>query len=68
MENNYLVVHGSFGNPFINWFKWFQNELSKNDNQVIVPQFPIGLNYQNYDNWKNLLDYYLPKNGPLPIS
>jgi len=55
---NYLIVHGSFGNPFINWFNWFHNDISKNENQVIIPQFPVGLDYQNYNNWKKLLDYY----------
>ena len=56
--NNYIVIHGSFGSPFVNWFKWFFNEVSKSENQVIIPQFPVGLNYQNYNNWKDLLDYY----------
>ncbi|MDR0771812.1 MAG: alpha/beta hydrolase [Candidatus Peribacteria bacterium] len=58
MNSNYLVIHGSFGSPFINWFPWFYDELTKKDKQVLIPQFPIGLELQNYDNWKMLLDYY----------
>lgn len=57
-KNNYFVIHGSFGSPFGNWFKWFYENVSKRDNQVIIPQFPIGIQYQNYNNCKSLLDYY----------
>ena len=55
---NYLVVHGSFGSPFGNWFSWFYKMVSQNDNQVLVPQFPVGVDYQNYNNWSSLLDNY----------
>ena len=27
--DNYLLVHGSFGNPFVNWFPYLRNEIEK---------------------------------------
>ena len=56
---NYFIIHGSFGSPFGNWFSWLQDFISSDGKQVYVPQFPIGVGYQNYENWSNLLKYYL---------
>lgn len=27
--NNYLLVHGSFGSPFVNWFPYLRKEIEK---------------------------------------
>ena len=27
MKNNYLLIHGSFGSPFVNWFPWLREEI-----------------------------------------
>ena len=35
---------------------WFYEGEGK---QVYVPDFPIGVGYQNYENWSKLLKYYL---------
>ena len=59
MKKNYFIIHGSFGNPYENWFPWLNEKLSREGNAVIVPQFPIGVEFQNYDNWSKLLKYYL---------
>ena len=59
MEDNYFIIHGSFGSPFGNWFSWLHDFLYNNGKQVYVPQFPIGVRFQNYDNWSKLLKYYL---------
>ncbi len=24
---NYFLIHGSFGNPFVNWLPWLRKEL-----------------------------------------
>ena len=56
---NYFIIHGSFGSPFVNWFSWLYDFLSIDGKQVYVPQFPIGVGYQNYENWSKLLKYYL---------
>ncbi len=57
--DNYFIIHGSFGSPFGNWFGWLFNHLTKEGKQVYVPQFPIGVEYQNYNNWSALLKNYL---------
>ena len=44
---NYFIIHGSFGSPFGNWFSWLQDFISSDGKQVYVPQFPIGVGYQN---------------------
>ena len=59
MNTNYFIIHGSFGSPFGNWFSWLYKTLEKEGKQAYVPQFPIGVGYQNYNNWSKLLKYYL---------
>ena len=59
LKDNYFIIHGSFGNPFANWFSWLHDFIENEEKQVYVPQFPIGVEYQNYGNWSNLLKYYL---------
>lgn len=27
--DNYLLLHGSFGSPFVNWFPYLRNEIEK---------------------------------------
>lgn len=56
--NNYILVHGSFGSPFSNWIPWLRNELEKNNLIVYTPDFPTGVEFQNYDNWSRLLNAY----------
>lgn len=56
---NYFIIHGSFGSPFGNWFSWLYDFISSDKKQVYVPQFPIGVDYQNYENWSKLLKYYV---------
>ena len=59
MKSNYLLVHGSFGSPFVNWIPWLRSELEKDNLEVYTPDFPTGVGYQNYDNWNKLLSVYL---------
>ncbi len=54
---NYFIIHGAFGKPFENWFPWLEKKLSENKISCTVPHFPTP-NYQNFINWKNLLNYY----------
>jgi len=54
---NVIIVHGSFGKPFENWFPWAEQELSEKGIVCTIPTFPTP-NYQNYDDWKMLLNYY----------
>ena len=53
---NYIVLHGSFGSKDGNWFPWLKSELEKNNYKVDVPQMPVGVDNQNYDNWSMELD------------
>ena len=56
---NYFIIHGSFGSPFGNWFSWLHDFITEDGKQVYVPDFPIGVGYQNYENWSKLLKCYL---------
>lgn len=58
MNNNYFIIHGSYGNPYKNWIPWLKSELSKRKLDVLVPHFPTG-SYQNYENWSKVLNAYL---------
>ena len=57
--NNYFIIHGSFGSPFVNWFPYLRGEIEKRDLVCYTPDFPTGVGYQNYDNWEKLLKVYL---------
>jgi len=56
---NYFIIHGSFGNPYSNWFSWLHDFIIDEGKEVYVPDFPIGVKYQNYENWSKLLKVYL---------
>ena len=60
--NNYLLVHGSFGSPFVNWFPYLRNEIEKRNFIVYTPDFPTGVGYQNYTNWERVLESYVNAN------
>ena len=71
---NYFIIHGSFGNPFGNWFPWLFEEIErtkpKEQEEPIcyVPQFPTGVGFQNYRNWAMKLrhiSFPIPKKGRL---
>ena len=57
--DNYFIIHGSFGSPYSNWFGWLHEFIETEGKQVYVPDFPIGVGYQNYKNWSALLRNYL---------
>ena len=62
MKNNYFIIHGSFGSPFVNWVPWLRKELEKEELEVYTPDFPTGVGYQNYENWSKLLKTYVEAN------
>lgn len=59
MKNNYFIIHGSFGNPFVNWIPYLRNKIEISGGEVYTPDFPTGVSYQNYENWSKLLMIYL---------
>lgn len=56
--NNYFVIHGSFGSPFVNWVPFVRKSIENKGNVVYTPDFPTGVGYQNYENWSKLLKVY----------
>lgn len=56
MDSNYIIVHGSFGSCEGNWFPWLKKELENNNLKVCVPQFPVGVGNQNYENWEKVMN------------
>ena len=57
--DNYFIIHGSFSSPYSNWIGWLHDFIETEGKQVYVPHFPIGVGYQNYENWSKLLKNYL---------
>lgn len=41
MSMKYLIMHGSYGSPEENWFRWLEKELHNLGHQVILKQFPV---------------------------
>lgn len=62
MDKNYLLIHGSFGSPFVNFIPWLRGEIEKKTSKIYTPDFPTGVGYQNYENWSKLLKIYLDLN------
>lgn len=57
---NYFIIHGSFGNSNEHYLPWLRKELEKQA-EVVCLDFPIGVDYQCYDNWSKMLDKYKHK-------
>lgn len=62
MNNNYFLLHGSFGSPFSNWIPYLRQELENRNLEVYTPDFPTGVGYQTYENWSKLLKIYVEAN------
>lgn len=57
MDNNYFIIHGSYGNPYKNWIPWLKNQLSKRKLNCVVPNFPTPYK-QDYESWSRILKAY----------
>ncbi len=57
MDNNYFIIHGSYGNPYKNWIPWLKKQLSKRKINCIVPSFPTPYK-QDYESWSKILKSY----------
>lgn len=56
MNEKYIILHGSFGSKDGNWFPWLKEQLEKDNKKVELPQMPVGVGNQNFENWSNVLD------------
>ncbi len=52
---NFLIIHGSYGNPNENWFPWLKEELEKLGHTVYLPKFPTPEG-QSLDNWTKVVE------------
>ena len=53
---NYIILHGSFGSNDGNWFPWLKKELEEKNLKVDVPQMPVGVGNQNFENWSKIMN------------
>lgn len=58
MKEKYIIIHGSFGSKDGNWFPWLKEQLEIKGKQVLVPQMPVGVGNQNFENWSEVLDKF----------
>lgn len=56
--DQYLIIHGSFGSKDGNWFPWLKSKLENMNKEVTVPQMPVGVGNQNFENWSKVLDQF----------
>jgi hypothetical protein len=52
-----IIIHGSFGSPYENWFPWLYQQLKNDGKKVLVPHFPTP-EEQSLDTWMKVLDSY----------
>lgn len=57
MNNNFFIIHGSYGNPYKNWIPWLKKQLSKRRLNCIVPSFPTPYK-QDFESWSKILRAY----------
>lgn len=57
-DRSVLVLHGSYGSPFGNWFGWLSSGLTERQIRCYVPPLPTPLG-QSYDNWAKIVDAYI---------
>ena len=43
MKNNFFIIHGSFGSPFVNWVPYIRKEIEEKDGVVYTSDFPTGV-------------------------
>ena len=60
---DYLIVHGSYGTQFENWFPWLFEQLEQREKKVLAPQFPtINQNLSDWDATLKTYDKYIGEN------
>lgn len=59
MQN--LIMHGSYGSPEENWFRWLEQELLSQNQEVVLEQFPV-------DDWDRISDLGREKANQEPTN
>lgn len=59
MQDNYFIIHGSFGSPFSNWIPYLRKEIEERKLEVYTPDLPTGIGYQTYENWSKIIKVYV---------
>ena len=55
---NYIILHGSFGSPYSNWFPWLHGALSRRNKKATSISLPTPEG-QNYNDWSKVFDAYI---------
>lgn len=58
--SNVLIIHGAYGSPCENWYRWLGGELEKSGARVFRPEFPTPDN-QSLENWMDVFKGYETK-------
>jgi predicted alpha/beta hydrolase family esterase len=59
---NFIILHGTLGNPDGNWFPWVSQQLEALGHQTIRPQLPTPEG-QNLDSWINCIHTAVMQQG-----
>ena len=54
---NFIIIHGTYGDPGEHWFPWLKKGLEELGHKVIVPKFPSAEDH-SLMNWMNVLNNY----------
>jgi uncharacterized protein len=52
---NFIILHGTLGNPNGNWFPWLSKELKSRGHKTVRPQLPTP-NGQTMNNWVKVIE------------
>ena len=61
--NNYMLIHGSFGSPFVNWFPYVKYDVEKEfadtiaTKQIVIDDGGHLNSESGYTEFKELLEY-----------
>ncbi len=62
MNQNYFLIHGSFGSPFSNWIPYLRKNIENKGFEVYTPDLPTGVGKQNFKNWSFVMKAYVDAN------